>query len=390
MNEARAIANQVLEAVRRVIPAERGRVGLHEPSFQAREAEYILDCLKTGWVSSVGAYVDRFEAMLADYTGVKYAVATVNGTAALHVALLLAGVQRDDEVLIPALTFIATANAVSYCGAVPHFVDCAEDTLGLDPAALERHLADIAQPQGKVWINRHTGRVLRAVVPMHTFGHPVDIAGLQKVCDQYGLVMVEDAAESLGSSYRGTHTGNFGRIAALSFNGNKIITTGGGGAILTNDPELGKRAKHLTTTARIPHRWEIMHDEIGYNYRLPNLNAALGCAQMEVLPVFLTQKRELAARYAEAFAGIDGIRFITEPAGTHSNYWLNAVLLADDLADERDAVLQTLNDAGLMTRPCWMLMHHLPMYTQCPRASLPVAEALEKRLLNLPSSPFLA
>lgn len=384
------LAERVLQAVRQVIPAETGNVGLHEPSFKGKEEEYVLDCLKTGWVSSVGAYVDRFETMLAEYTGAKFAVATANGTAALHVALLLAGVQANDEVLMPALTFVATANAISYCNAVPHFVDVGTDTLGIDPKALAAHLEVVAEQRGEFWFNRQTGRRLRAIVPMHTFGHPVDINGLLKVCTRFNLVMIEDAAESLGSTYHGMHTGNFGLVSALSFNGNKIITTGGGGAILTNDPELGRRAKHLTTTARVPHRWEIMHDEIGYNYRLPNLNAALGCAQMEVLPVFLTQKRGLAARYAESFTGIEGIRFITEPVDTRSNYWLNAVLLAEDLAGERDSVLRTLNDAGLMTRPCWGLMHHLPMYTYCPRASLHVAEALEKRLLNLPSSPFLA
>ncbi len=383
------LPERVLHAVRQVVPAETENVGLHEPRFKGREADYVLDCLETGWVSSVGAYVDRFEAMLAEYTGAKCAIATANGTGALHVALLLAGVEANDEVLMPALTFIATANAISYCNAVPHFVDVAMDTLGIDSAALATHLDAIAEQRGEFWFNRETGHRLRAIVPMHTFGHPVDIDGLLTVCARFNLVMIEDAAESLGSTYHGVHTGNFGLVSALSFNGNKIITTGGGGAILTNDSKLGKRAKHLTTTARIPRRWNIAHDEIGYNYRLPNLNAALGCAQMEVLPDILAKKRELATRYTEAFAGMSGIRFVAEPNGTRSNYWLNAVLLADGLADQRDTVLQTLNDAGLMSRPCWVLMHHLPMYTQCPKAPLITAETLEKRLLNLPSSPFL-
>lgn len=390
MSEEMTIIDEVVRAVRKVVPAERGRVGLHEPTFVGRESEYVLDCLNTGWVSSVGAYVDRFEAMLAEYTGVEYAVATVNGTAALHVALLLAGVEAGDEVLMPALTFIATANAVSYCGAVPHFVDSEEDRLGIDPAALAEHLGRIAERRGERWYNRETGARLGTIVPMHTFGHPVDIIALQDVCARYGLVIVEDAAESLGASYRGVHTGGFGRVAALSFNGNKIITTGGGGAILTSDAALGRRAKHLTTTARVTHRWAVTHDAVGYNYRLPNLNAALGCAQMERLPAMLEQKRALAARYIAAFAEVDGVRFVAEPADSRSNYWLNAILLAPEHAGQRDALLQVLNDAGLMTRPCWTLMHQLPMYTSCPRASLPVAEAIERRLLNLPSSPFLA
>lgn len=384
------LPKRVLHAVRQVVPAETGNVGLHEPSFKGREADYVLECLKTGWVSSAGAYVDRFEAMLAEYTGAKCAIATVNGTAALHVAILLAGVKANDEVLMPALTFIATANAISYCNAVPHFVDVAMDTLGVDPAALSAHLEAVAEQRGEFWFNRQTGRRLRAIVPMHTFGHPVDIDGLLKVCARFNLVMIEDAAESLGSIYHGVQTGNFGLVSALSFNGNKIITTGGGGAILTNDTELGKRAKHLTTTARVSQRWEFTHDAVGFNYRLPNLNAALGCAQMEVLPDFLKRKRQLAALYAAAFSAYPDLHFVHEPEGTSSNYWLNAILLPEVQIEQRDTVLQTLNDAGLMARPCWTLMHHLAMYTQCPRAQLAVAERIEKRLLNLPSSTTLA
>lgn len=389
MNQALCIARQIVQAVRTAIPSARGTVALHEPTFKAREAEYVLDCIRTGWVSSVGAYVDRFEAMLSEYTGARHAVATCNGTAALHTALLLAGVQPNDEVLIPTLTFVATANAVSYCSAVPHFVDSAGDTLGLDPVALAKHLENIAERVGDAWVNRSTGRRLRAIVPMHTFGHPVDVEGLQKVCNLYNLVMVEDAAESLGSTYRGVHTGNFGRVAALSFNGNKIITTGGGGAILTNDPEIGRRAKHLTTTARVAHRWEFTHDAIGFNYRLPNINAALGCAQMENLPNLLDQKRAIAHRYQDAFSSVPGARFVCEPVEARSNYWLNAILLSESSSGERDLVLQALNDAGVMARPCWTLMHKLPMYVGCPRAPLPIAEAIEKCLLNLPSSSTL-
>lgn len=384
-----SIADQIVQAVRTAIPSARGTVALHEPTFKAREAEYVLDCIHTGWVSSVGAYVDRFEALLSEYTGAKYAVATCNGTAALHAALLLAGVQPNDEVLIPTLTFVATANAVSYCSAIPHFVDSAEGTLGVDPIALVTHLGHVAERRGDVWVNRSTGRRLRAIVPMHTFGHPVDVEGLQDVCNRYNLVMVEDAAESLGSTYRGVHTGNFGRVAALSFNGNKIITTGGGGAILTNDAEIGRRAKHLTTTARVAHRWEFTHDAIGFNYRLPNINAALGCAQMENLPNFLAQKRALAHRYQDAFSTVPGVRFVSEPVESKSNYWLNAILLSESSRGERDLVLRALNDVGIMARPCWTLMHKLPMYIGCPRAPLPTAETIERCLLNLPSSATL-
>lgn len=385
-----AVADSILAAVRKVVPAERGPVALHEPEFRGREREYVQDCIDTGWVSSVGAYVDRFESMLAGITGATHAVATVNGTAALHVALLLAGVRPGDEVLIPAFTFIATANAVSYCGATPHFVDSAGDTLGLDPVALDEHLHRMAERHGDVLVNRATGRVLRAVVPMHTFGHPVDLEGLLEVCARHGLPVVEDAAESLGSTYKGTHTGRFGRLAAFSFNGNKIVTTGGGGAILTDDPELGRQAKHLTTTARVPHRWNFSHDAIGFNYRLPNLNAALGCAQLEVLPDLLRRKRQLAERYATAFETVREAAFVREPAEARSNYWLNAILLSPDAASARDGVLQRLNDAGAMARPGWCLMHRLPMYQHCPRAPTPVAEDIERRLINLPSSAGLA
>jgi perosamine synthetase len=384
------IAKRILETVRQVIPLGHGPVALHEPEFRGNEWNYLKECIDTGWVSSVGKFVNRFEHMLSDYTGAAHAIATVNGTATLHVALLLAGVQPDDEVLIPALTFIATANAVAYCGATPHFVDSAYDSLGLGPKALDEYLKSISEPKDNSLINRVTGKTIRAVVPMHTFGHPVDMDGLCEVCQKYSLTIVEDAAESLGSTYHGKHTGRFGRISALSFNGNKIVTTGGGGAILTDDPELARRGKHITTTARIPNRWAISHDEIGFNYRMPNLNAALGCAQLEALPEFLSRKRRLAERYEEAFDGIEDATFVSEPVGTRSNYWLNSILLSEDVAHTREDVLECLNDEGIMARPCWTLMHRLPMYQNCPRAPLPVAEDIERRLINLPSSANLA
>lgn len=375
-------------ALRQVLP-EGTSYALHEPEFSGREKEYVLDCVETGWVSSVGSYVDRFEQLLCDYTGAKYAVAVANGTAALHICLLLAGVEPDDEVLIPALTFIATANAVSYCGAIPHLVDSEWQSLGVDAAALDLYLEDIAELRDGVCYNRGTGRRIKALMPMHVFGHPVDLDAMQAVAKRWRLTLVEDAAESLGSYRHGLHTGNTGVVAALSFNGNKTVTTGGGGAILTNDAELARRAKHLTTTARVKHQWAFIHDEVGFNYRLPNLNAALGCAQLEQLPRFIEQKRVLAQRYAEAFAGVAGLRFVVEPQGCQSNYWLNALILDESLADQRDHFLEQTNAAGIMTRPVWALMHRLPMYANCPRMSLGVAEGIEARLVNIPSSAKL-
>jgi perosamine synthetase len=341
-------------------------------------------------VSSVGAFVDRFERDLADFAGSRHAVAVVNGTAALHVCLQLAEVVPGDEVLVQALTFVATANAVTYCGAVPHFVDVEEGTLGMAPRALGEYLEDIAEVRGGACLNRKSGRRIRAMVPMHTFGHPVDLDGLQDVATRFGLELVEDAAESLGSLYKGRHTGNTGRVSALSFNGNKVITTGGGGAILTNDEQLARRAKHVTTTARVPHRWAFDHDMVGYNYRLPNLNAALGCAQLEQLPAFLERKRQLQGRYCEAFAGLAGIRVFAEPEGCRSNYWLQTLLLDETNGDLRDPILDVTNGAGLMTRPAWTLLHRLAPFAGCPRMDLPVAESLERRIINVPSSPQLA
>lgn len=382
-----SLPQNIVRAIKSVVG--ENPLALHEPRFNGNEWIYLKECLDSTFVSSVGKFVDRFEADLASFTGAKRAVAVVNGTAALHVALLLAGVEAGDEVLLPALTFIATANAVAYCQAVPHFIDSEERTLGIDAVALREYLVSATEMRGDYCINRITGRVIRAMVPMHTFGHPVDIDALLAVARDFHLQLIEDAAESLGSTVGGQHTGTFGLMGTLSFNGNKTITTGGGGAILTNDVELGKRAKHITTTAKLPHRWNFVHDEVGFNYRLPNLNAALGCAQLEQLPVFLRDKRRLFEKYQVAFANIPGVQVVAEPAGCTSNYWLQTLLLDTDYADQRDAVLTATNDAGLMTRPIWALMNHLPMYAHAPTAPLPVAESLEQRVINIPSSSGL-
>jgi perosamine synthetase len=333
--------------------------------------------------------VDRFEQALAEATGLQSVAAVVNGTAALHACLHLLDVGPGDEVLVPSLTFIATANAVSYCGAVPHFVDSEERTLGVDAERLADYLRDTAELRGGVCWNRATGRRIRALIVMHTFGHPVDLDAAAEVARRFRLELVEDAAESLGTLYKGRHTGNWGRVAALSFNGNKTITTGGGGAVCTNDRELGLRAKHLTTTARGAHKWEFIHDAVGFNYRLPNINAALGCAQLEKLDEFVTRKRALAQRYQTAFASLRGARFFSEPQFARSNYWLNAILLDRAGDGARDAILEAANAAGFGTRPVWKLMHQLPMYTQCPKMELATAESLAERLINLPSSAFL-
>ena len=386
---ASPVTAAVLDAVRSVLGTPTGTLALHEPEFAGHEWDYVKECLDTGWVSSVGSYVDRFERDLAAFTQTRHAVATSNGTSALHICLLLAGVRQGDEVLVPTLTFIATANAVSYIGATPHFVDSEAVSLGVDAAALDAYLREAAHIVDGDCVNRRTGARIRALVVMHVFGHPCDMDALAELAQRWKLVLVEDAAESLGSSYRGRHTGNVGLVSALSFNGNKVITTGGGGAIVTNDAALAKRAKHLTTTARTSHRWNFLHDEIGYNYRLPNLNAALGCAQLERLPQMLARKRTLAERYRHAFEGVAQARFLAEPAYGRGNYWLNTIVLDDAHAAQRDDLLQALNDAGYMSRPIWTLMHKLPMYEHCPRAPLDTALRLERCVVNVPSSAKL-
>jgi perosamine synthetase len=384
MSKPSTFASQVVGAIQSVV--SKSSAALHEPRFNGNEWKYLKECLDSTFVSSVGHFVDRFESDLAVYTGAKHVVAVVNGTSALHIALQLAGVKSGDEVLIPALTFVASANAVGYCGAIPHFVDSEERTLGVGPDALREYLQCTTEIRNGQCFNISTGRVIRALVPMHTFGHPVDVEGIVAVAQDYHLAVVEDAAESLGSTYEGRHAGTFGLMGTLSFNGNKIITSGGGGAITTNDPVLAKHAKHLTTTAKVPHAWNYVHDEIGYNYRLPNINAALGCAQLEQISGLLKSKRELYGRYKSAFANVPELKVVAEPAGCMSNYWLQTLLLDESAAHQKDAILTMTNARGLMTRPVWTLMHRLKPYRQCPKMELVVSESLERRLINLPSS----
>ena len=381
------LVSDVVGAIQEVVGSSP--VQLHEPTFEGNEWNYIKDCLDTGWVSSVGKYVDRFESNLQSFTGARYAVATVNGTSALHVALLLAGVKKGDEVLIPSLTFVATANAVSYCGAMPHLVDSEERTLGVDPKALRDYLKIISEIRGGQCVNKSTGQVIRALVPMHTFGHPVDIEGLMAVANDFKLIIVEDAAESLGSTYAGFHTGTFGLMGVYSFNGNKTITTGGGGALITNNRELAHQAKHITTTAKVAHRWEFIHDDIGYNYRMPNINAALGCAQLEQIEEFLIAKANLLDRYKAAFSRISNVGFVEGLPDSRSNNWLQALIINKSVSRVRDEILSVTNNLGIMTRPAWRLISKLAPYKTCPKMDLPVSERLEQSLINLPSSVSL-
>lgn len=360
-----------------------GIIPLHAPIFSGRERDYVAETIDSTFVSSVGAYVDRFERDTEAYTGSERAVATVNGTAALQVSLQLAGVTQGDLVITQPLTFVATCNAIAYCRAEPIFIDVDRRTLGLSPSALSDWLEVHARVHDDgLCRTKADGKIIRACVPMHTFGHPADLDGLVKVCKRWKLTIVEDAAESLGSFYKGRHTGTIGAFGTLSFNGNKIITTGGGGMILSSD-EQGSYAKHLTTTAKKPHAFEFMHDQIGYNYRLPNLNAALGCAQLEQLEFFIENKRKLAAEYAQLLHGSE-LEFVSEPDGCRSNYWLNAVIC--ESRQHRDALLKATNDQRVMTRPIWTLMSHLPMYSNCRHGELTNAEWLEERVVNLPSS----
>lgn len=358
-------------------------IPLHAPCFVGNEKRYLNECVDSTFVSSVGPFVDRFERMMESLTGAKHAVATTNGTSALHMALILAGVRPGDEVITQALSFVATTNAIAYQHAFPVFVDVDRRTCGMSPAALDAFLQERCEVVDGHCRNRRSGRRIAAVVPMHAFGHPVDIDAIVAICEHWRIPVVEDAAESLGSYAGGRHTGTFGMLGAFSFNGNKTVTCGGGGCIVTNDSVLAKRAKHLTTTAKVPHRWEFQHDEIGYNYRLPNINAALACAQLEMLEAFVENKRATAASYRDYCAGA-GMRFLDEPADCRSNFWLCAIL-AEDRA-ERDLLLERSNAKGVMTRPAWKLLSSLPAFSSCESDSLGNSRWLEERLVNVPSS----
>ena len=362
-------------------------IPLHEPKFMGNEKKYLNECIDSTFVSSVGQYVDRFEEEFAKYVGSKYAVATVNGTSALHISLLLADVQRDDEVITQPLTFIATCNAISYCGAKPIFVDVDRETMGLSPKSLRDFLEEHCEVLDEQCINKTTNRTIKACVPMHTFGHPCKIDEIKEICDSWHIALVEDAAESLGSYYKQKHTGIFGKVGAFSFNGNKIITSGGGGVIVTDDEALAKRAKHLTTTAKVPHPYEYAHDEIGYNYRMPNLNAALLVAQLEQLDDFLENKRELTQKYEQFFATYNEIEFVKEPSNASSNYWLQAVILED--LEARDNFLEYTNKNGIMTRPIWKLMNELEMFKDAQCTNLDNAKYLEQRVVNISSGVTL-
>lgn len=375
--------SQVTDFVHQLFGTE-GTVPLHAPLFIGNEKKYLNECIDTTFVSSVGKFVDRFEEEIAAYTGAQKAVVCVSGTNALHMAMILVGVEREDEVLTQALTFIATCNAISYIGAHPVFIDVDMETLGLSPNAVKAWLEKNAELKNGICYNKRTGRRVKACVPMHTFGHPVKIDELVQICNEWHIELVEDAAESIGSLYKGKHTGTFGKVGAISFNGNKTITTGGGGMLLFQDEELGKFAKHLTTQAKVPHRWAFVHDHIGYNYRMPNINAALGCAQLENLERYVENKRETAQIYADFFKNVPDITFFTEPENCRSNYWLNVVMLKDKAAQQE--FLEYTNDHGVMTRPVWELMNRLEMFKHCENDGLKNTEWLADRIVNIPSS----
>jgi perosamine synthetase len=383
------LTNKFLHSLKEVLGGNGEDIFLHEPVFNDREKENLIDCIDSTYVSSIGKYVNIFEEMICNYTGSEYAIAVVNGTAALHVALHLAGVKRNDEVLVPALSFVATANAVAYCGAIPHFVDASMTDLGMDAKALKDYLHNNTEIIDGSLFNKNTQRRISAILPMHTYGHPVDLPSLVTLANEMNIPLIEDAAESLGSWSHNSHTGTLGLMGIFSFNGNKIVTTGGGGVIVTNNRELAIKARHLTTTARIPDSPVFAHDEIGWNYRMPNINAALGCAQMEKLEMLLLNKRNLAERYQAAFNYSSEIKFISEPDNCTSNYWLNTVLIQNESSKCRDDLLKSAQNIGFHCRPSWVLLNKLEMYKHCPAMVLKNSTQLEKSIINLPSSATL-
>jgi len=374
--------NDFIDFVRKIYDTE-DIIPLHEPKFAGNEKKYLNQCIDTTYVSTIGDFVDELEEKIAKYTGAKYAVTTCNGTSALHISLLLADVQQNSEVITQPLTFVATCNAISYCGAKPIFIDVDIDTMGLSPSALRFFLENNTTIRNKQCINNKTAKVIKACVPMHSYGHPCRIDEIKKICDEYFIFLIEDAAESIGSFYKDKHTGTFGQLGAMSFNGNKIITAGGGGCIITNDKVLAKKAKHLTTTAKVYHKWDFNHDMIGYNYRMPNLNAALLMAQLEKLNDFISNKRNLAKKYEGFFKSL-GYNFFKEPKDSKSNYWLNSIILKNKM--QRDQFLQKTNSKGVITRPIWTLMNQLPMFKDAQCADLKNSEWLDERVVNIPSS----
>ena len=376
--------NNIVNFIRSTFKEENSFIPLHEPRFIGKEKEYVIDAIDSTFVSSVGAYVDKFEDMMRQITGAKYAIALVNGTSALHLSLLLAGVEKNDEVLTQSLTFVATANAINYCNATPHFVDVDKETMGLSPSLLKIHLEKNTIIEDGKCYNKNTGKRIAACVPMHTFGLPLYIDDLVELCNKYNIPVVEDAAESLGAYYKGKHTGTFGLLGTFSFNGNKTITAGGGGAIVTNDETLAKKAKHLSTQAKIPHKWEYKHDFVGYNYRMPNLNAALACAQLEQLDFYIENKRALSDLYFNFFKNNDDLKLVREVKNAKANYWLNAVTLKNK--KQRDLFLDFTNKKGVMTRPIWGLMSNLEMFNEAPKSDLSNSEWLEDRVVNITSS----
>ncbi len=380
---------ECLLALSSVLGETQNDIALHEPTFQGNEWTYVKDCLDSGWVSSVGEYINQFEDKLAQYTGASYAVATVNGTAALHIALHLAGVLPDQEILVPSLTFIATTNAIIYTRAIPHFIDSDFSNLGIDLKKLKSYLQDKTIIRNNTCINKESQRIIKAIIPVHIFGHTVDMDALQQLAQEFCLTIIEDSAESLGSFYKDKHTGNFGVIGILSFNGNKIISTGGGGAILTNNEKLARLAKHLTTTAKIPHAYEFIHDQVGYNYRMPNINAALGCAQLEQLPIFVERKRHLAQVYQQAFSHIEHASILTEPTFCKSNYWLNALILKHPDRSFVENFIEAASQHHYKLRGLWRPIHMLSMYQDYPRMDLSNTCELFDRVISLPSSAQL-
>lgn len=381
------LARKIEKIVRKTYGLEHGSIALHEPFFNGNERQYLVDCIDTNWVSSIGKYVNLFEEAICRTTECDYAIATINGTAAMHISLLLADIKQGDEVLIPALAFISIANAITYCSASPHFVDISPVSLGVCPENLRKYLTKISEKRGDNLYNKSTDKPIKALVVTHTFGHPSQLDELKKVCEDFNITLLEDATNAIGSKYRNKHVGNHGLLSMLSFNGNKLLTTGGGGAILTNDEELAKKARHLTTVGKVSHQWKYYHDCVAYNYRLPNINAALGCAQMEQLSELISKKRLLASRYKHEFSKVEEISFFSEMPDVKSNYWLNAINLKIADIEQRNLLLDELNSIGIMAKPVWNLLNTLPMFKHCQHDDLRISQEFEASLINIPSNP---